>query len=264
MSTDLAFLRLHAFGRLWAIGRLAPQQSAPWVPDAPSPSTDGPPMMRCISAWSARRSFINASTPTGLAPCPRFSASQSFSSPTTRPRSPLTRPRSATAFRSRTERTGWFSPAARMQTERDMPDCAARAAISARSSGVTHTSILLPRGRVPRPRLVSSVMPVCPLSRQRRCASQSRMPSSRRRVRGSVEPVRACAYRYNTHLAVKAHCELMRVSAIGARLVVRSQNFAFHRISSRIVAFDCIETRLIAQDRPQRPEKIGTKRKGAF
>lgn len=92
MSTDLAFLRLHAFGRLWAIGRLAPQQSAPWVPDAPSPSTDGPPMMRCISAWSARRSFINASTPTGLAPCPRFSASQSFSSPTTRPRSPLTRP----------------------------------------------------------------------------------------------------------------------------------------------------------------------------
>lgn len=128
-----------------------------------------------------------------------------------------------------------------------MPACAARSTSSARSSSVTKTLMYSFRGRVPSSSFTSlpfvsrscrsdsqvaqpRAFPLVPhrafvvQSRQRRWASQSKMPLSRRRIRSGVGRVRACPYPYNTHLAVclsatQRNLMLMAVSVTQVALI---------------------------------------------
>lgn len=70
-------------------------------------------------------------------------------------------------------------------------------------------------------------------------------------------------YPYNTYLAVKTHCELMRSFAVDARIDNQSHLFAHHRVSSRTFAPRRMESHIFAQH-GLRAVAMGTKRKWPF
>jgi len=161
------------------------------------------------SVCRSRHLRIATSTSPARTPRPHRSASHSFSNPATRPRSPPALIRDMAAFRSSRALSG--SPKTTARKNPEWVWWVVRCAFSTSrcfSSGVTHTSILALLGRVPRPFLVPSSIISTPalagLLRQRPWASQSKIPSSRRRVRPGGGWVRAVARTRTTHILPSA------------------------------------------------------------